>query len=131
MLQEIGEQLRQAREAEGLTLEEVEKGTRIRVKFLRAMEAGDLDAIRATLETARRNRSGMAPTLSRVRVVLQDKPGEIASVGHALESSHVDVRDLQLRHAEHGGGGILTLTVRPGEEGPLRAALAQEGFDTE
>lgn len=45
MPQEIGEQLRQAREAEGLTLEEVEKGTRIRVKFLRAMEAGDLDAM--------------------------------------------------------------------------------------
>ncbi len=115
--------------------DEVAKGLAQMISHLAKLEsqieAGDLDAIRATLETARRNRSGMAPTLSRVRVVLQDKPGEIASVGHALESSHVDVRDLQLRHAEHGGGGILTLTVRPGEEGPLRAALAQEGFDTE
>jgi hypothetical protein len=41
----------------------------------------------------------------------------------------VDVRDLQLRHAVHGGGGILTLSVRPGEIEPLKAALAGEGFD--
>ena len=73
----------------------------------------------------------MAPPVSRVRVILQDRPGEIALVGHALEASKVDVRDLQLRHAPHGGGGVLTLSVRPGEEGALRDALAVEGFETE
>ncbi|NIU20667.1 MAG: prephenate dehydrogenase, partial [Actinobacteria bacterium] len=50
-----------------------------------------------------------------VRVVLRDEPGELARVGRALERSSVDVRDLQLRHAPYGGGGVLTLSVRPGE----------------
>lgn len=93
--------------------------------------AGDLEAIDREFETARGHRSEMAPSLERVMVVLQDRPGELARVGHAFENSHVDVRDLQLRHAEHGGGGILTITVRPEEAPPLRAALAQEGFETE
>lgn len=93
--------------------------------------AGDLDAIDRQFEMARRHRSEMAPALERVMVVLQDRPGELARVGHAFESSHVDVRDLQLRHAEHGGGGILTITVRPEEGPPLRAALSKEGFETE
>jgi hypothetical protein len=31
----------------------------------------------------------------------------------------------------HGGGGILSLSVRPGEVETLRAALIEEGFDIE
>ena len=92
---------------------------------------GDLDAVGATLDAAREKRTRMAPPFSRVLVVLQDKPGEIAAVGHALEASQADVRDLQLRHAVHGGGGVLTITVRPGESETLRSALADEGFETE
>jgi len=52
----------------------------------------------------------------------------LAKVGHALERSKVDVRDLQLRHATYGGGGILTLSVRPGEAETLRSALKAEGL---
>ena len=52
-------------------------------------------------------------------------------MGHALQTSRVDVRDLQLRHAVHGGGGILTISVRPGEVETLKAALAHEGFEVE
>ena len=91
----------------------------------------DLDAVGATLDAAREKRARMAPPLARIRVVLKDKPGEIAAVGHALEASHADVRDLQLRHALHGGGGVLTITVRPGEAETLRSALSAEGFETE
>jgi hypothetical protein len=36
-----------------------------------------------------------------------------------------------LRHAVHGGGGILTLSVRPGELETLKAALTSEGFEIE
>ena len=64
-----------------------------------------------------------------VRVALADRPGELAKMGRALERSAVDVRDLQLRHAPHGGGGILTLTVRPSDEKHLRSALVAEGLD--
>jgi hypothetical protein len=42
---ELGEQLRRAREARGWSLEEVEKATAIRKRFLQAMEEGRLDAL--------------------------------------------------------------------------------------
>jgi prephenate dehydrogenase len=115
--------------------DEVSNALERMIEALRGLErsigAGDLEAVRATLDTARERRTGMAPPLAWVRVVLQDKPGEIAAVGHALAASHVDVRDLQLRHALHGGGGVLTITVRPGEAETLRTALVAEGFETE
>ncbi|MGB8361787.1 MAG: prephenate dehydrogenase/arogenate dehydrogenase family protein, partial [Acidimicrobiia bacterium] len=63
------------------------------------------------LDEARRARLGLGEHHTQVRVVLLDRPGEIARVGHALETSRVDVRDFQLRHGEHGGGGILTISV--------------------
>jgi prephenate dehydrogenase len=93
--------------------------------------AGDREALTTRLETARSRRGAMAPPVALVQVILQDKPGEIAAVGHALQTSKVDVRDLQLRHAVHGGGGILTLSVRPGEVETLKAALTGEGFEVE
>ncbi|MGQ0602027.1 MAG: helix-turn-helix domain-containing protein, partial [Anaerolineales bacterium] len=40
----IGEELRAAREAKGVSLEDAERATRIRLKFLTAMEASDLSA---------------------------------------------------------------------------------------
>ncbi|MGH8916542.1 MAG: prephenate dehydrogenase/arogenate dehydrogenase family protein [Acidimicrobiia bacterium] len=105
------------------------------VAYLRDLGArvsdGDVAGLARLLEQARARRGAMAPPVALVEVVLQDKPGEIAAVGHALQTSRVDVRDLQLRHAVHGGGGILTISVRPGEAETLRAALAAEGFDTE
>jgi prephenate dehydrogenase len=91
----------------------------------------DENDVEARLGSAQLLRRELAPPIVSVRVLLQDKPGEIAAVGRALEESSVDVRDLQLRHAIHGGGGVLTLAVRPGEAEPLRAALAAEGFQTE
>ena len=81
-----------------------------------------------TLKQARALRATLGPALAQVRVSLEDKPGELARVGEALAASGVDVRDLQLRHAPHGGGGVLTLSVRPGEAGALAAALGDVGF---
>lgn len=95
------------------------------------IDRGDLTALGRNLESARRQRAAMASPVVGVEVILTDRPGEIARVGHALQTSRVDVRDLQLRHAVHGGGGILTISVRPGEVETLRAALAKEGFDVE
>jgi prephenate dehydrogenase len=95
------------------------------------VRAGDIDGLGTALDEARARRGSMAPPVAVVQVVLQDKPGEIAAVGHALQRSKVDVRDLQLRHAVHGGGGILSLSVRPGEVETLKAALVTEGFEIE
>jgi prephenate dehydrogenase len=93
--------------------------------------AGDLEGLAGELDRARVRRGSMAPPVALVEVILQDRPGEIAAVGHALQTSKVDVRDLQLRHAVHGGGGILSLSVRPGEAETLKAALVDEGFTIE
>lgn len=87
---------------------------------------GELDA---GLEAARVARSGLGEHHTQVRVVLLDRPGEIARVGHALETSRVDVRDFQLRHGEHGGGGILTISVKGEGRDALTVALIDEGFE--
>lgn len=81
------------------------------------------------LNSARVARGALGEHNTQVRVVLLDKPGEIARVGHALESSRVDVRDFQLRHGEHGGGGILTISVRGNNKDALLVALIDEGFE--
>ena len=89
------------------------------------------ESLASRFESARRKRQQMASPEVSVGVVLQDRPGEIAAVGRALEHSAVDVRDLQLRHAPHGGGGVLTISVRPQEARTLRESLAVEGFTLE
>jgi prephenate dehydrogenase len=94
---------------------------------LGALAASDAD-LDATLAQARHLRASFGPELAVVRVALEDRPGEMAAVGHALSECGADLRDLQLRHAPYGGGGILTLSVRAGEEGALRTALAAEGL---
>jgi prephenate dehydrogenase len=95
------------------------------------IDTGNLDAVAQSLDRARARRAEMAPPVAGVEVILSDRPGEIGLVGQALRNSRVDVRDLQLRHAVHGGGGILTISVRPSEVEPLKAALAREGFQVE
>ncbi|HSG78463.1 MAG TPA: prephenate dehydrogenase/arogenate dehydrogenase family protein, partial [Acidimicrobiia bacterium] len=87
------------------------------------------DRARARLEHAAEVRAGLAPPVVAVRVALVDRPGELARVGRALAGTGVDVRDLQLRHGPHGGGGLLTISVRPGEAAPLAAALEGEGLE--
>ncbi|MDK1018982.1 MAG: prephenate dehydrogenase/arogenate dehydrogenase family protein [Actinomycetota bacterium] len=94
-----------------------------------AIESDD-DALLTYLSESREVRRSLGAPVAAVRVALADEPGEIAKVGHALEASHVDVRDIQMRHAPHGGGGVLTLSVRPGEEEALRHALADVGLVT-
>jgi prephenate dehydrogenase len=80
------------------------------------------------LAESRRIRAAMTAPAETIGVILEDRPGEMARVGHALSESGVDLRDLQLRHAVHGGGGVLTLSVRTGEADQLRKALEEEGF---
>jgi len=92
------------------------------------VEAADRRTVAEWLESARQARKALAPPVAAGRVLLEDRPGEIARVGHALAEAEVDVRDLQLRHATRGGGGVLTLSVKPGQEGPLAEALRAEGF---
>jgi prephenate dehydrogenase len=93
-----------------------------------AIERTDVSAVTADLMRARDTRRGLTAPVAAVRILLEDRPGEIARVGHALAETGADVRDLQLRHATRGGGGILTLSVLPGQEENLARALEAEGF---
>jgi len=97
-------------------------------RWKREIDDANISAIAETLDNARRTRAGLGEHHVPVRVVLLDKPGEIARVGHALEESRADVRDFQLRHGEHGGGGILTISVSPGAVDDLTKALVNQGF---
>jgi prephenate dehydrogenase len=92
------------------------------------VEAGNLEQLGASMLTARAARRSLTAPVASVGVILEDQPGEIARVGHALEVSGVDLRDLQLRHATHGGGGVLTLSVRSAELDLLAETLRREGF---
>lgn len=94
---------------------------------LAAVVASD-ESLEETLTEARRLRAALGHGLGIVRVTLEDRPGEMAAVGRALADSGVDLRDLQLRHAPYGGGGILTLSVRAGHEAALQSSLEDEGF---
>ena len=97
-------------------------------RWAAAVRDGKSSDVGEALAASQATRQGMAPAVVAVAVALADQPGELAKVGHALESSQVDIRDLQLRHATYGGGGILTLSVRPGEAETLRTALVAEGL---
>ncbi len=92
------------------------------------LSGGDAASLLQRLEHARDGRRRLAPPVVLVEVPLRDEPGELAAVGRAMATSRVDVRDLQLRHSPHGGGGVLAVSVRPGEAGALRRALIDEGF---
>lgn len=97
-------------------------------RVAKAIGESDTDEIRGFLDRGQEVRRGLAPGAVAVRVALADEPGELARVGRAFGASAVDIRDLQLRHAPHGGGGVLTVSVRPGEEEALRTALRDEGL---
>jgi prephenate dehydrogenase len=92
------------------------------------IESEDRGAVGAEMLSARTARRSLSAPVAAVGVVLDDRPGEIARVGHALETSGVDLRDLQLRHATHGGGGVLTLSVKAAEADRLKTALTADGF---
>ncbi|MDJ0664223.1 MAG: prephenate dehydrogenase/arogenate dehydrogenase family protein [Acidimicrobiia bacterium] len=93
-----------------------------------ALQQDDDAALREFLGRGRQIRRDLAPGAVAVRVALADQPGELARVGRAFGAASVDIRDLQLRHAPHGGGGVLTVSVRPGEDAALRTALEDEGL---
>lgn len=97
----------------------------------RALQETRSDDIRATLQAAQQARLRFSLDVANVQVPLFDEPGELARVGRALERSAADIRDIQLRHAEHGGGGVLTLAVHSQHAEALRQALSNQGFSPE
>ena len=92
------------------------------------LDSREEEAIVDRLADAARIHASLHTRVGRVDVSLEDRPGEIAAIGRALEQCGVDVRDLQLRHSPYGGGGLLQLFVRDQDVFPLRQSLAHEGL---
>ncbi len=96
-------------------------------RLVAALDGEDGEWLAGELTRAAESRRRLGPPLAAVGVALADQPGELARVGHALELAGVDVRDLQLRHAPFGGGGVLTVSVRAGGRGGDAGGGARRG----
>lgn len=92
------------------------------------LEGDNVAALEDMLLAARDVRRSLAARATEVRVALADEPGELAKVGVALSAAKADVRDIQLRHAPYGGGGVLTISVRPGDAATLTDAIVAAGL---
>jgi cytoskeleton protein RodZ len=117
----IGERLRSAREARGLSLEEIEAGTRIRRQYLRALEAEAFDEIpgpayvKGFLRTyatylglSSDDLAALAPEISSATVI----PGTILPPGSAIEVRIMPVpRRSRIRRIIAGVAGLLALGV--------------------
>ena len=92
------------------------------------LASDDVAGLGAHLDAAREVRRSLAARATAVRIALADQPGELAKVGAALSAANADVRDIQLRHAPYGGGGVLTISVRPGDAAALTDAILAAGL---
>ncbi len=92
------------------------------------LEADDTAGLAKELHTSREVRRSLTARATAVQIALADRPGELAKVGAALSAAQADVRDIQLRHAPYGGGGVLTISVRPGDAVALTDAILDVGL---
>lgn len=107
---EIGQRLAEARESRNITLEQAEQETRIRLKYLMAMEAGEFDALpnpvvaRGFLRSyARYLGLDPEPLVEALQGALPESPGVLRPARR--EGPHVMEMDL----GRPGGGGITTV----------------------
>ncbi|MCP3974211.1 MAG: prephenate dehydrogenase/arogenate dehydrogenase family protein [bacterium] len=92
------------------------------------IDADDTEGLGTLLTSSRDIRRSLSARATAVRIALADQPGELAKVGVALSAAQADVRDIQLRHAPYGGGGVLTISVRPGDAATLTDAIVAAGL---
>ncbi|VAW09231.1 Arogenate dehydrogenase [hydrothermal vent metagenome] len=97
-------------------------------EMLSVIESGDVDAIADRLSQAQTARRDLGAPIGAIRVALADRPGELARVGQAFQRSSADIRDIQMRHAPYGGGGILTVSVNVDDVEIMVDALTAEGL---
>lgn len=96
--------------------------------FADLVRNGDADELLSQLAASRDVRRSLSARATAVQIALADRPGELAKVGEALSIARADVRDIQLRHAPYGGGGVLTISVRPGDANSLTDAILSVGL---
>ncbi|HZJ49056.1 MAG TPA: prephenate dehydrogenase/arogenate dehydrogenase family protein [Acidimicrobiia bacterium] len=97
-------------------------------RWAELLESGAKEEIGTALAKAALAQTGLHSSAGIIEVSLLDRPGELAAVGRALEHCGVDVRDIQLRHAPYGGGGLLQIFIKDDDIKTLREELDAEGL---
>jgi prephenate dehydrogenase len=98
--------------------------------------AGDRDALKALLDRARAARRNlpvgisMATKLVELRVVVPDRPGQLAEVTTLAGRLGVNVVDLEIAHSKEGGEGVLVLIVAADDSAAMEAGLHDIGYTT-
>lgn len=100
-----------------------------------ALDGGDPAPLVAAMERGRRARALLPvkagrtrATWSRVGVVLQDRPGELARLFGVAGHAGVNIEDVRIDHATDHPVGLVGLDVRPEHADRLTAAVQEAGW---
>ena len=80
---------------------------------------------------ARRQLPGRALSsnnLAYLRIVVNDRPGELANVTMAASELLVNIYDIEIAHGIEGAGGTLLLAVDATQAQILATSLSEQGF---
>lgn len=94
----------------------------------------DRVALSASLETARRARRNLPTTaprpseLAEVRIPVQDRPGEIASVATLAAELDVNIYSLEIAHSAEGARGTIIILVDDAIAERMRGGLLARGY---
>jgi prephenate dehydrogenase len=99
------------------------------------LEAGDATPLTQVMARGRAARASLpgkagrvAPTWSRVGVVLQDQPGELARLFGVAGQVDVNIEDVAIDHAADHPVGLVALDVRPEDAQRLADAVGAAGW---
>jgi prephenate dehydrogenase len=99
------------------------------------LRAGDVTALTEVMARGRAARASLpgkagraAPTWSRVGVVLQDQPGELARLFGVAGRVGVNIEDVAIDHAVDHPVGLVALDVRPEDAERLTEAVGAAGW---
>lgn len=101
----------------------------------RGLEGGDPTALTDVMRRGRAARASLpgkagrtAPIWSRVGVVLQDQPGELARLFGVAGGAGVNIEDVTIDHATDHPVGLVALDVRPEDAERLTLAVGAAGW---
>jgi len=100
----------------------------------RIVAAGDRGQLLERLETARTARTNLplaAPppeSMVEMRVIVQDRPGELATVATTATNVGVNLYDVEIAHSSEGQRGVLVMLVSADQADRLAESLEEQGY---
>lgn len=133
MSKSVGLQLREARQERGLTLEEVAQATRIRVNFLRLLEAGEFSSLPSKAQA----RGFIRSYASYLEVDAASLLEEMESAGVSTQVSEIPSSQKAAKAVDASPAPVqdevaATIRISPaGRKAPLKEADASQGYFSE